>query len=139
MLLKQWTHILKFSVLQSKDGQFFPVIDIKKTIGKYCSKYQITTDVDQCIYSYYMDKCYWKDTQNVRVGYSIIKKSGEGENKEEYMYLEPHCLPSNNFHSNFIYPFLHLLMPIIDFDYKEKSNPMNMFNCKGMEDIMMDQ
>lgn len=46
MLLKQWTHILKFSVLQSKDGQFFPVIDIKKTIGKYCSKYQITTDVD---------------------------------------------------------------------------------------------
>lgn len=30
-------------------------------------------------------------------------------------------------------------MPIIDFDYKEKSNPMNMFNCKGMEDIMMDQ
>lgn len=30
-------------------------------------------------------------------------------------------------------------MPIIDFDYKEKSNPMNMFNCNGMEDIMMDQ
>lgn len=26
-----------------------------------------------------------RDTQNVRVGYSIIKKSGEGENKEEYM------------------------------------------------------
>lgn len=109
MLLKQWTHILEFSVLQSKDGQFFPVIDIKEplvSIVQSIKLQQMLTNVSIIITCIIVIE---NDTQNVRIDYSIMNKSGK--NKEEY--LQQHCLPSNNSHGNFIYPFLHLLMPIM--------------------------